>query len=84
MGGIAQSHPNRGRGNPVLSAYQLYGGGTESSEGDRDIDLKYSGISRIDLTKMSVEDLYKKMDRNIKANNQDFIEKYSDLANSKD
>jgi hypothetical protein len=53
----------------VKSAYKFYGA-DGSSEGDKDsqgrpINLKYSGISRFDLNNMSVEDIYKKMDKNI-------------------
>jgi hypothetical protein len=48
------------------------------------IDLKYSGISRVDLNNLSVEDIYKKMDRNVRDHNLDFIEKYSDMAQSRD
>ena len=70
MGGIPQSNPKRGfQNNQVKSAYKFYGA-DGSSEGDKDsqgrpINLKYSGISRFDLNNMSVEDIYKKMDKNI-------------------
>jgi len=65
-----------------LSAYLLQGN-AESSEGDKDFDvgvnhLQYSGISNNDLTNMSVENIYKKMEKNVAVHNDNFIE---NLAN---